>query len=69
MENKQAICDALLETLKLTRADVTKLTYLTNEYGEFVRVQYGESPLHSKKVDVTADSGISLIRDVMRAIN
>ena len=68
-EDKQDICDALLETLKLTRAgqDITNLVYSSDAYGdEWVMVLYTNGTHINVKVN--ADSGMALVRDVMRRI-
>lgn len=68
MENKQEICNALLETLKLTNASVTKLVYYQTADGEFVRIQYDEKGFSTNRVNVTADSGTAMIRDIMKKV-
>ena len=73
-ENKQAICDALLHTLQLTRNhhDLTELTYQKEEddqhYEEKVTAVWdGEYRAH-KTINVTCDSGEAMIRDIMKWI-
>lgn len=80
-EDKQKICDALLEVFKLTRErdNIVSIKYEkdTSElisgdgrhievYGEFVNVLYVSGLL--QQINVTADSGMALIRDVMEQI-
>lgn len=67
MENMQEICDRLLWVLEATRggADVVSLEYV--EDSEIVIVLYANG--FKKRVNVAYDSGVALIRDVMRNIN
>ena len=67
MENKQAICDALCETLKLTRGftDLQKIEYTKDAYGEWA---YVVGPTYSYKVNVALDSGIAMIKDILRKV-
>lgn len=67
MENMQEICDRLLWVLEATRggADVVSLEYV--EDSEIVIVLYASG--FKKRVNVAYDSGVALIRDVMRNIN
>ena len=65
MENKQDILDALVECLKLTRdqQDLEQLIY--NEDNETVTVAWANG---GTSVNVACDSGIAMIRDVLRAL-
>lgn len=65
-EDKQAICDALYKTLKLTRAgsDIKALWY--DKESETVEIVF-KSGL-KWPVNVNADSGSAMIRDVMNYI-
>lgn len=68
-ENKQLICTRLLDALALTRAgsDCSMLLYEDmGQAGERVTIFYKAGGL--KFIDVTADSGAAMIRDIMRAI-
>ena len=66
MENKQAICDSLLTTLKLTRR-YENLVYIDyDEDTETVTVIY--SAIARTFVDVEGDSGIAMIRDILNQI-
>lgn len=64
-ENKQEICDALCETLKLTRGyyDIQKIEY---DYmkGE-VSIKFANG---TKTANVFGDSGEAMIRDIIDAI-
>ncbi len=68
MENKQEILDKLLETLKLTRdqANLYTLSYLEEHDEEYVVAEYHNN--FKKKICVTWDSGLSMIRDVLEGI-
>lgn len=60
-EDKQAILDALLPALRLTR-DGRKITNLVI-IGETVFISFGN---YSITVNASGDSGVSLIYDVIR---
>lgn len=68
MENKQLICDLLLKALQATRngADVIAMKYSNDkEVGiEIVEVYFGNGAI--KTVDVTADSGTAIIKDILK---
>lgn len=70
-EDYQGICDQLLVTLKKTRAcsDLVSLTYFHGYKGDpdhdVVEAKY---PSGTIKINVTWDSGIAMIRDIMRNI-
>ena len=67
-ENKQAILDALKVTLNLTRAgdDITALNY--DKEREEVQVHFNNSSFAARRINVAADSGIAMIRDVMKGL-
>ena len=67
-EDKQAILDALKVTLNLTRAgdDITALNY--DKEREEVQVHFNNSSFAARRINVAADSGIAMIRDVMRGL-
>lgn len=70
MENKDAICKALAETLKLTRnhQNLDDLYYMAEDNGdEIVRVQWMNGA--HRDVNVSMDSGTAMIRDIMKAID
>ena len=69
MENKQLILDALCSALQLTRdqADLEALEY--KEIGpaeQHVIATYDGGG--SREINVSLDSGIAMIRDVLRAL-
>ena len=67
-ENKQLICSLLCWTLKATRdqADLKQLIYHKDAGMELVEVIYSEG---GTNVNVTMDSGIAMIRDILKAIS
>jgi len=67
-EDKQPILDALKVTLNLTRAgdDITALNY--DKEREEVQVHFNNSSFAARRINVAADSGIAMIRDVMRGL-
>ena len=78
-EDKQAICNAFCETLRLTRAagspinnPLIELRYMTKEEGgrfeETVRPIFADhcgEALKYYDVNVTGDSGIAVLMDIM----
>lgn len=66
MEDKQAICDALLTTLQLTRRyeDMQYIDY--DAATETVTVTYNDISL--RYINVECDSGIAMIKDILRSI-
>ena len=65
-EDKQAICDALAETLRLTRncEDIIRIEYNPNT--ECVLICFKNAdPIPT---NVACDSGTALIRDIMRRL-
>lgn len=68
-EDKQLITKLLMATLKVTRAgqDIVDMNYKIREDGdEVVIIQYAWGA--EKRINVSCDSGASLIRDVMRKV-
>ncbi len=65
MEDKQKILDLLLPALQATRDqhDLLELRYDHSVEAVFVVYEHGAFP-----VNVAMDSGISMIRDVLRAM-
>jgi len=67
-EDKQAICDALCRTLRLTRqhSDLVSLTYnYRDQDHQQVTVAWENG---GTSVNVSMDSGIAMIRDILKAI-
>lgn len=68
-ENKQHICDLLAEALKATRdqSDLVRIRYeeIGSDHQQVV-IDY-ENGGH-RSVNVSLDSGVAMIRDIMRAI-
>lgn len=64
-EDKQAICDALLQTLQLTRAgaEIEALRY--SKERETVTIAY---PDGITPVNVDLDSGAAMILDIVKAL-
>lgn len=65
-ENKQLICDKLLEALQLTRQmeDLTALTF--DPETEIVTAKFKGG---NKKINVACDSGYSMISDLIVNLN
>lgn len=65
MEDKQAICNSLCETLRLTRdqADIREISYLPDIEGVLIEYEAGV-----RTVNVAFDSGVAMIRDILNAI-
>ena len=69
-EDKQAICIALAETLRLTRynSDLVCLIYeMLDDGTEIVTIRWIGGTY--KRVNVTMDSGTAMIRDIMKRID
>lgn len=69
MEDKKAICSALADLLKLTRwnGELERIEYKQEKQGEYVYCMYKNG--HCIRVDVTADSGIAIIKDVIKGVS
>lgn len=69
-EDKRKICSLLLPVIQATRAgwDVTELEYCDNEFtdDEYVRIRFASG--YTKKIDVTADSGTAMIKDIIKGL-
>lgn len=65
MENKHEILCALVLTLKKTRAykHLVDMSLEETSAGEYVECKFRGMPTF--KIDVTADSGIAMIRDIV----
>ena len=69
MEDKRLICEKLAEVLRLTRAfdDLSSLEYEKLDNGdEIVKAQFVNGAI--KTINVTADSGITMIIDITKYI-
>ena len=69
MEDKQKICDLLMAALRATRAHsgLTELAYAKiNNETEIVIAAYADGG--TRKINVSMDSGMAMIRDIVRAI-
>ena len=68
MENKEEIVQALFKTLSLTReySDLSSLSYVKEKGGEYVIAKWEDG--YNKKICVTCDSGIAIIKDVIKSI-
>ncbi len=64
-ENKSEIVQKLKELLQITRAGSGIKDLILNEQEDCVTIVYAGG---SKQVDVTGDSGIALIRDVIKRV-
>lgn len=69
LEDKRAVVASLCDTLKLTKAceNLLKLSYSKSEKGTEVVVAKYRNGLELA-INVTADSGIALIKDVVKAL-
>ena len=67
MENKDLICKALVQALKLTRnqEDLAALDY--NPYDETVIATYDNGA--TRRINVAMDSGTAMIRDIMYVLD
>ena len=68
-ENRQEICDRLLETLKATRyyKNLRALTYVRTATGsEIVIAEWGKG--RQQEINVTMDSGVAMVRDIVREL-
>ena len=66
MENYQAICDTLCSTLRLTRQfnDLESLKHTQEGKERYVAAKYDS--YDTKRIRVTMDSGIAMIKDILR---
>ena len=69
-ENTFILCQRLLKLVQATRAgtDVVDIEYFCNDHTDDAHVDITWASGHTKRVDVTADSGIAMIKDVLRHI-
>lgn len=68
MEDKREILARLLHVLQATRAgrDIADLELEENKYGEYCKIVFNSGK--RRVVDITADSGLSIIKDVIAAL-
>lgn len=64
-ENKSEIVQKLKELLQITRAGSGIRDLILDEWERCVAIEY---ECGSKQVDITGDSGIALIRDVVKRV-
>lgn len=82
-EDKQSIANALAETLKLTRRfnnveriDITKVSSMSEGHNgevqhwcdEYAEVYINHNKVPYRRVNVTADSGIAMIQDIIKEL-
>lgn len=69
VEDKQSICNFLRMALRQTRAgeDVTAIKY--DSVTETVYVYFNDEAQPSRRINVACDSGIAMIRDIMKHID
>ena len=67
-ENKNEIVQDLCRLLQKTRYgdDITSMEYSKENYGEYVYVTYNNNC--QRKVDISGDSGIAIIKDILKNI-
>ena len=65
MENYQAICDTLCSTLRLTRQfdDLESLKHIQEDEDRYVVAKFDGN--YTKRIRVTMDSGIAMIKDIV----
>lgn len=70
MEDKATICDLLSVTLQATRnqQDLRSIQYVKKPNGDELAVLTWDGG-GQRQVNVTADSGTAMIRDIMKAID
>lgn len=66
-EDKQQICDLFLKVLQATDyfSDLKDLVYAPGEYGQEYVVATFEGGAH-KVANVTADSGVAVLKDILK---
>lgn len=70
MEDKQKICDALLETLKLTYSfdDITSIVFEEDSNGDDDMVAVTFENGTTQRVYVGLDNGFAMVKDILRKI-
>lgn len=68
MENYQSICNSLCKTLQQTRQydDLQSLRHVEEGSERYVVAEFTNGSI--RKITVTADSGIAMIKDILRNI-
>lgn len=68
MENYQVICTFLCVTLRQTRQyeDLESLDHVQKSGDRYVIARFANG--YTRKITVTADSGIAMIRDILHCI-
>ena len=69
-ENTFILCQRLLKLVQATRAgaEVVDIEYFGNNHTDDAHVDITWASGSTKRVDVTADSGIAMIKDVLEHI-
>ena len=69
-ENTFILCQSLLKLVQATRAgaDVIDIEYFGNDHTDDAHVDITWASGSTKRVDVTSDSGIAMIKDVLEQI-
>ena len=69
-ENTFILCQRLLKLVQATRAgaDVIDIEYFSNVHTDDAHVDITWASGFTKRVDVTGDSGIAMINDVLKHI-
>lgn len=67
MENKRKICALLLEAIQSTDRgrDLVELEYFDNEFTDDAHVDARYADGYRIRIDVTADNGIAMIKDIV----
>lgn len=71
MEDKRKVCELLLSALQATDKgrDIVSLDYCSNEFTDDEHVDAVYAYGYIKRIDVTADSGFAMIRDIIEKIS
>ncbi len=70
-ENTFILCQRLLKLVQATRAgaDVIDIEYFSNVHTDDAHVDITWASGSTKRVDVTGDSGIAMIRDIIQCLD
>lgn len=68
MENKAEIAKKFCDTLRMTREyeELQSLEYKHDDYREYVTATFGNG--YTKEINVAHDSGIAMIRDIIKGL-